>query len=103
MRRPQGFAITADPGSDRPLREEDTITCGHCQALVFIKPGTGATVYRIFDEEAWTWREEPGAFCRICMRAVCLQCHAYGGCLPWEKMLDRMEAKDRFVRSVLGG
>lgn len=102
MRRPQGFAVTSDPGSDRPLREEDTITCGHCQQLVFIRPGTGATVYRIFDEILWRWIEVPGAFCRTCMRAVCLTCHARGGCLPWEKMIERMEAKDRFTRSVLG-
>lgn len=108
MRNPQGYILISDPGpigADREtITERDTITCGHCQQIVEIKPGTGATVYLIPDAlPPHRYHEEPGAFCPSCMRAICLQCHAKGGCVPWERMLDRMEGRDRFLRVVLGG
>ena len=103
MRNPGGYGVTMDPGSDRPLNETDTIVCGHCQRIVRVKPGTGATVYLIFDQTAWQWKEEPGAACRCCMRPICLPCCDKGTCTPWERQLEAMEAKDRLVRSVLGG
>jgi hypothetical protein len=103
MRKPQGYGLLLDPGSDVPLLERDTITCGHCQRIVHVKPGTGATTYLIFHPPSWAWREEAGAACRVCMRPVCLACHDLGTCTPWERQLEAMEAKDRLVRAVLGG
>lgn len=99
MYRPQGYAIVLDP--DQPTVERDTITCGHCQRIVFVKPGTGATIYLILTRESLgTYREVPGAFCRVCMRAVCLSCHRAGHCTPWERMLEESEARDRFLRAA---
>ena len=93
MPRLGGYATIADP--DRPLFERDTVACGHCQKVVFVKPGTGATVYLILHVDdaqgAHRWVEEAGAFCRICMRPVCLRCHGEGGCRPFERLLEQME------------
>lgn len=97
MRRPGGYAVVVDP--DRPLVERDTIGCGHCQAIVFVKPGTGATTYLIFEPQTWRWREEPGAFCRVCMRPICLACHGVGRCTPWERRMARAEARARLRQS----
>jgi len=78
--------------------------CFHCQQVIFVKPHTASTVYLIYDRVARRWQEEPGAFCRICMRPVCLACHAHGGCVPWERQLELSESRDRFRRSVgIGG
>lgn len=101
MLKPHGYAQTI---SDAPIVERDTIKCGHCQAIVTVKPGTASTVYLVQDltQPGFPWREEPGAFCRVCMRAVCLRCHADGRCLPWERRLAIAESRHRFLRSALG-
>ena len=90
MRRPGGYAQIVDP--DRPLFERDTITCGHCQRIVFIKPGSGATVYLLLHRDG-SVTEEAGAFCRVCMRPVCLSCHDQGTCTPFERQIAQMEAR----------
>ncbi len=91
------FTIT-DP--DRPLVERDVITCFHCQRQIVVKPGTASTVYLTFDRKAWTWKEEAGAFCRVCMSAVCLPCSDLGRCTPFERTLERSEARDRLRRAA---
>lgn len=88
MRRPLGYAQIVDP--DRPLLERDTITCGHCSAIVFVKPGSASTVYVIPHRDGRT-TEEAGAFCRVCMRPVCLRCHDHGTCRPLERWLEQQE------------
>jgi hypothetical protein len=88
MRQPNGTLLIFDP--DAPLLERDTITCGHCQRIVVVKPGTGATVYLI-PVGVGQWREEMGAFCRVCMRPVCLHCHDVGTCRPIERWLTEQE------------
>jgi len=93
-----GYAVTVDP--DHPTVERDTTTCGHCQRVIFCKPGTAQTTYLIFDRAAWVWTEELGAFCRVCMRPICFACCDQGRCLPWEQKLERSEARDRLRRSV---
>lgn len=98
MRQVTGYATIVDP--DQPFFERDTITCFHCQQVVFIKPGTASTVYLIWDPVANVWREEPGAGCRVCMRPICLPCYVAGGCTPWEKQMEAAEARDRFLRSA---
>ena len=90
MLRPQGYLTIV--GVDAPqVIERDSVTCGHCSAVVFVKPATVNTVYQIPQHDG-TWKEEPGAFCRVCMRAVCLHCHDVGTCTPFEKRLALMEA-----------
>lgn len=98
MRSPTGYAQVVDP--DRPLVEMDSTTCGHCQRVIFTKAGTASTVYLIVDRRTLDWREEMGAFCRVCMRPVCLACHAQGGCTPWERQLEASEARERFLQAA---
>ena len=88
--RHQGYVTIVDP--DRPLFERDTTSCGHCQRVIFLKPGSGVTVYLIPHRDG-RWTEESGAFCRVCMRPVCLVCHDKGTCTPIEKQLEQMEAR----------
>jgi len=95
----RGYLSIVDP--DKPLFERSTITCGHCQKVVFVKPGTASTVYLIpirpKDEHDLVvigqFIEEPGAFCRVCMRAICLTCCDTGTCRTWEQMIEAMEQK----------
>lgn len=93
-----GYATIVEP--DQQTIERDTTTCGHCQRVVWMKPGSAATVYLIFDRVAWRWREEPGAFCKQCMRPICLSPRCLDHCLVWEKMLEASEARDRLRRAV---
>jgi len=95
MRRVQGYATFSGPES---LTEYDTIQCGHCQRVIFTKPGTISTIYLIYGSDE-RWREEPGAFCRVCMRPVCLSCHDVGTCRPWERMIEAQEAAGRRTAS----
>lgn len=86
MRRPQGYAVTTEPG--KADVEEDTFTCCHCNGIVFVRP-----------------REDPssmGGFCRLCMSHTCAACANKGTCDPFEKKLERLEAKDRFRRALTG-
>jgi hypothetical protein len=95
----RGYALVVEPGV--PTREWDTVTCSHCQRVVFTKPGSASTVYLLPKAgQPGQFREEPGAFCRVCMKPVCLACDRHGGCTPWERRMERMEARDRFLRAV---
>jgi hypothetical protein len=90
MLRPGGYAQILDP--DAPLIERDTCACGHCNKVIFVKPGSATTVYLLQHRDG-RWTEEAGAFCRVCMRPVCLRCHDLGSCLPLERWLDQQEQK----------
>lgn len=96
MRKPQGYLTIVGVG---PQVERDTVTCGHCQQIVAVKAGSAATVYLVRDAHGRE-KEEPGAFCRVCMRAVCLVCDAHGRCTPWERRLEKAERRQRLLRAV---
>lgn len=111
MRRPQGYATISDP--DRPVVEMDTVTCGHCQQIIFTKAGTASTVYLLPIaptspqdlEVLGVYKEEAGAFCRTCMRPICLRCYqtsltAAIPCVTWEKMLEASEKKQRLREAL---
>ena len=91
LRKPQGYLTIL---SDAPLIERDTLTCGHCSRVVFVKPGSVNTVYLEPQINAPD-KEEPGAFCRVCMSAICLPCHEQGVCKPLMKRLELHEAIGR--------
>ena len=84
MHRAQGYAVITEPG--RADAETDTFTCKHCNCVVFVKPYQDAA--------------EMGGFCRLCMAHICAQCAATGACDPFEKKLQRLEARDRLMRSL---
>lgn len=91
MRNPKGYALIIDP-TDTNLWERDTATCCHCNAIIFVKPGTANTVYEIQQPEGH-WTEEAGASCYRCMKPVCLRCCDKGTCTPLERMLEEWEGK----------
>ena len=84
MLKPQGYAIIMDP--DAPARECDTITCSHCQRIVFVGP-----------------KQDPsdlGGFCRLCFRHVCGPCADAMVCVPFERQLEIAERRDETRRSL---
>jgi len=91
MLRPQGYVTVSSP---ERTQEFDTAQCGHCQRILLVKPGTLSRVY-LFPQVDGSMREEPGAGCLKCGRAICLQCCDIGTCTPAEKWLEFMEAVGR--------
>jgi hypothetical protein len=85
MRNPHGYLVINDP--DKPLVEYDTVTCCHCNKVTIIPHRCDPS--------------ELGGFCTMCMGYTCKDC-ADKDCTPFEKKLEQMEAKDRFLRSVYG-
>jgi hypothetical protein len=94
MLRPQGYA-TIIPAEGRVI-EYDTVSCAHCQRIVFVKPRTLSRVY-LFPQMDGTFLEEPGAGCLKCGKPICLRCCDVGTCTPAEKMLEFMEAVGRHL------
>lgn len=90
MLKPRGYATITDP--DAQIWERDTASCGHCNTVIFVKPGTATTVYLIQHRDG-RWTEEAGAFCRCCMTPVCLKCDRDGRCTPFEAWLQQQEKK----------
>lgn len=84
MRRPQGYAVIAMP--DGPPREADTITCSHCQRIVFVRAGHNAS--------------DLGGFCRCCMRNTCGPCADIGTCTPFERKLEAIERRAALHRTL---
>lgn len=84
MRNPGGYAVTFEP--DRPPVERDTITCCHCNSIVFVEPGKSAS--------------DAGGFCGLCKQPTCGPCADLGKCVPFEKKLEAIEARDRLRRSA---
>lgn len=78
----QGYACLTDP--DVGVRETDTHTCAHCNAIVHTPVNKKI--------------EEVGDFCRSCMKVICLRC-AGKGCIPFLKKLERWEARHIARRS----
>jgi hypothetical protein len=98
MLRPHGYGVWV---GEAGTVERDTCSCGHCTAVIFVKPGTAATTYLVYgDDPRLPPREVPGAFCRVCMRPVCLRCHAAGRCVPFERMIEQQEARGRFRAQI---
>lgn len=103
MLKPQGKVEIVGDFAKAPNEggkiERDTITCGHCQRLVFVKPNTVSTVYLI-PQFMGPDKEEPGAGCHVCRRAICLECYALGTCHVWERKIEESEARGAFLRSA---
>lgn len=70
----RSYAIASSPES---TREWDTLTCCHCQRIIFIEVG----------------KDIPGGFCDKCNKNTCEACHQIGTCRPFEKWLEEVERK----------
>ena len=87
MLRPGGYALVLDPDAKGGVAlERDTFSCSHCQRVVFVTPFAAAS--------------ECGGWCGNCAKPVCGDCADRGVCVPWERVMERIEARDRFLRSA---
>ena len=86
-----GYATWTDPLGERPVVEMDTAQCCHCQAVIFLKPGSGGRTFLAW--VAGQWQEIPGMGCALCHAHVCWRCHADGRCVPFERRIARMERR----------
>ena len=84
MRNPGGYALVVGP--EGVTYEADTFTCHHCQLVVYVQPHSPAS--------------DAGGWCGVCAKLICGPCADKGVCIPWEKQMEKMEARDRFLRSA---
>lgn len=68
--------------ADGRTRTCKTITCCHCNNVTIIQQGAKA--------------EDCGGFCLRCMQPTCKGC-ADKGCTPFERELERQEARGRLL------
>lgn len=82
MRNPGGYATITHP--DHPIKEADTFTCGHCNALRHVRA-----------------KQDPasiGGLCKVCMALICERC-VDGRCDPFVEKIERWEARNEALRS----
>jgi hypothetical protein len=84
-------------GSWGDTEERKTITCAHCDKLVYVQPGTDGT--SPLSPLAGV-QQLPPSVCHICWALVCIQCHGLGVCRPLEERLRKLEARAEFNRSA---
>jgi hypothetical protein len=82
MLQPQGYGVETGPDG---IKEADSYTCFHCQRIVFVQPRCPPS--------------DAGGWCGRCTRLICKRCVGKGSCTPWERQMERMEARDRALRS----
>jgi len=68
------------------VTEQDSFTCYHCQKIVFVMPRQKG--------------EDIGGLCKVCMNLICPKCVDLGKCEPFEKKLEKEEARHRFLRQA---
>jgi len=83
MLRPGGYGMLVEAG--KTTEEKDSFTCFHCQRCVWVKPMMSPS--------------DMGGWCAICTKLICQTC-AGKGCTPWEKQLEKEEARYRFLKSA---
>ena len=89
MSRRFGYLIEQGPGG--VANECDTATCGHCQFVMQLPPAPhGQVIVRVASP------------CGMCGKFICDRCHAKGECVPWEKEMERREARARMLRTIEG-
>jgi hypothetical protein len=75
---------------DGRVIEMDAFLCGHCQKMTHVHPRQRP--------------EDLGGLCKVCMQLICAECQGNmekgHGCMTWEAKMEKMEARDRFLRSV---
>lgn len=102
-KKSEGVATLCDPFGG--LIEVKTVSCGHCQRIMHVSPFGDATGDVELPEGSQHTlvskvKREPPVVCHRCWSLVCPQCHADGRCTPYVEMLNRIEAKHNFLRSV---
>lgn len=83
MLKPQGVATLTSPEG---VKEADTFTCHHCNAITHVKAKADPA--------------ELGGLCKHCMKLICKNCVGKG-CTPFLEKLDRFE-KRLLARKSMG-
>lgn len=82
------YLVEQGPGI---LREQDLASCGHCQFQMQVQPATnGQVISRVLPP------------CHGCGKYICGECKKLGRCDPWEKKMERMEAREQLRKAILG-
>jgi len=81
MKSALGYAETFNEFGTATIAE--TLTCAHC-GNIYPKPKLN----------------EACGFCHMCFKAVCLPCGALTKCDPFEKKLQRLEQRQKFLDSL---
>ena len=82
MLRSGGYLITTGPTG---VFEADTFTCCHCNRIVIVKANASAS--------------DSGGWCCNCSKPIC-GAEPCMTCTPYERQMERAEARDRFLRSA---
>jgi hypothetical protein len=77
-----GYATVTSPAG---TREADTQTCLHCNKVWVVRSSQG--------------QGDLGGWCRLCGGMICPAC-AGQPCFPFERRLQAMEDRARFLRQV---
>lgn len=98
MRNAGGYAVITTPVYDRinldrlsceeihaGMNELDTFSCFHCGRVIHVKPKIDPASL--------------GGLCKTCMKLICPDCVTSGKCDPFEKKLERAEARYHALRS----
>ena len=64
----------------------DCGVCNHCQKVIFIKPMCDPA--------------DLGGLCWGCNKLICPECTNKQVCMPWEKQMEIMEARDRLYKAA---
>lgn len=81
MRKAQGYAVITDPSG---IKEADTFSCGHCNAVTHVKPKADPA--------------DVGGLCKCCMKLICPNCVGKS-CTPLMKRIEQEEARYHARRS----
>lgn len=84
--RTKGAVLIKMPGQAEV--EIRTFTCVHCNGFVMIPAGAAA--------------DQCGGFCGLCFAPICGACAKSGKCTPFEKRLEKIEARGRMLDSIKG-
>lgn len=85
MQRASNYSLITDIYTGTQL-EEDSFTCGHCQKVERVK--------------ARQRPEDVGGMCKVCMNLICGPCVGLMVCDVFEKKLERIEARYRFLKAA---
>lgn len=86
---PRGYAVIGDLAHDR-VREADTCTCNHCNAIVMMHDRQGKPRANVL------------VHCHGCDRHICVRCAETPKCVPLEKRIEMIESRAR-LRAAIGG
>lgn len=78
--RQLGYAVISDPSSPS-VEEVDSMTCGHCGTVVWMKPFQAG--------------DAMGGRCTCCDKFICLRCVGKG-CTPMQKQLEAWERRREY-------